>query len=213
MIKKYSVLTGVVISLILILIAISIYPGGTMFDEYSVGFDWTKNFMSNLFGTRALNGAENPSRIWAYAGMIFLPITYAVFFNNMSKKIPEKNAAIIIKYGGISNIFFTFLTVTYLHDIMLIISTTVLWTCLIIITVFILKTKLHLFKFFCIASLLVFYYSVYLWGISDWSLLPIMQKVNFASSTLLILGLEYFTKKEDFAHIKPGSQKKLAINC
>src|ERR1700754_1992142 len=120
MIKKYSVLIGVVISLTLIMIAISIYPGGTMFNEYSTGFDWTKNFMSNLFGATALNGAENPSRIWAYSGMIFLPITYAVFFINMSKKIPEKNAANILKYGGVANIFFTFLTVTSLHDIMLI---------------------------------------------------------------------------------------------
>jgi hypothetical protein len=203
MIKKYSVLIGVVISLILIMIAISIYPGGTMFDEYSIGFDWSKNFMSNLFGAKALNGAENPSRIWAYSGMILLPLSYAVFFINMSKKIPEKNAAKILKYGGVANIFFTFLTVTSLHDIMLILSTTLFWTCLVVITVFILKTRLHLFKFFCIICLLIFYYSVYLWGTNDWSLLPIMQKVNFISSTLLILGLEYFTKQEDFAHIKP----------
>jgi len=212
MIRKYSVLLGVVVSLILIMIAISIYPGGTMFDEYSIGFDWKRNFMSNLFGTKALNGAENPSKIWAYTGMILLPFTYAVFFINMSKKIPEKNAANILKYGGVANIFFTFLTVTSLHDIMLIISTTLFWTCLVIITIFILKTRLHLFKFLCIISLLIFYYSVYLWGISDWSLLPVMQKVNFVSSTLLILGLEYFTKQEDFASIKPGTRKKLATN-
>jgi hypothetical protein len=212
MIKKYFVLTGIVISSILILIAISIYPGGTMFNEYSIGFDWSKNFMSNLFGAKALNGAENPSRVWAYSGMILLPLTYALFFIKMSKKIPEKNAGNILKYLGVANVLFTFLTVTPLHDIMLIISTSLFWTCLVIITIFILKTKLHLFKFFCIISLLIFYYSVYLWGTSDWNLLPIMQKVNFATSTLLILGLEYFTKKEDFAHIKPGTPKKLAIN-
>nr|WP_082856010.1 hypothetical protein [Mucilaginibacter sp. L294] len=202
MIKKYSVLTGIVISLILILIAISVYPGGTMFNEYATGFSWTKNFMSNLFGTRALNGAENPSRIWACLAMIVLPLTYALFFFNMAKKIPEKNAGYILKYASVANILFTFLTITSLHDSMLIISTTLFWTCLLITSIFILKTKLHLFKFFCIISLVVFYYSVYLWGISDWHLLPIMQKVNFASSTLLILGLEYFTKKEDFAPIK-----------
>ena len=97
MIKKYSVLIGVVISLILMIIAISIYPGGSMFDKNSVGFDWTKNFISNLFATKALNGAENPSRIWAYLGMIILPFSYAIFFINMSKKIPEKNAANIHK--------------------------------------------------------------------------------------------------------------------
>lgn len=207
MIKKYSVLIGVAISLILMIIAISIYPGGSMFDKYSVGFDWTKNFISNLFAAKALNGAENPSRIWAFLAMIFLPFTYAIFFINMSKKIPEKNAAYILKYGGVLNILCTFLIVTPLHDLMLNISITLFWTCIIVITVFILKTKLHFFKFFCMVCLLIFYYSIYLWATNNWDLLPIIQKVNFINSTLLILGLEYFTKQEDFAHIKPGRQK------
>jgi hypothetical protein len=35
-----------------------------------------------------------------------------------------------------------------------------------------------------------------------------MQKVYSISSILLVLGLEYFTKSEDFVHIKPGEQKK-----
>ena len=212
MIKKYSVLTGIVISLTFMIIAISIYPGGSIFDKNTVGFGWTKNFISNLFATKALNGSENPSRIWAYLGMIFLPLTYAIFFINMSKKIPEKNAANILKYAGVLNILFTFLIVTPLHDLMLNISITLFWTCIVVITVFILKTRLHLFKFFCVVCLLIFYYSLYLWGTNDWDLLPIMQKVNFINSTLLILGLEYFTKQEDFAHIKPGTRKEYATN-
>ncbi|MFC0518500.1 hypothetical protein ACFFGT_30070 [Mucilaginibacter angelicae] len=209
MIKKYSVLTGVLISLILMAIAISVYPGGSTYDETSVGFDWRRNFISNLFAARALNGAENPSVIWAYLGMILFPVSYAIFFINMAKKIPDKGAAIIIKYLGVANILFTFLTVTRLHDLMLIISTSLFWTCVVVITVFILKTRLHLFKVCCVVCLLIFYYSVYLWGISDWNLLPIIQKVNFVTSTLLILGLEYFTKQEDFAHIRSARQKRI----
>ena len=212
MIKKYSVLIGVVISLILMIIATSIYPGGSMFDKNSVGFDWTKNFISNLFATKALNGSENSSRIWACLGMIILPFSYAIFFINMSKKIPEKNAANILKYGGAVNILFMFLIVTPLHDLMLNISITLFWTCIFIVTVFILKTRLHLFKFFCVVCLVIFYYSIYLWATSDWDLLPTMQKVNFINSTLLILGLEYFTKQEDFAHIKPRRRKEYATN-
>ncbi len=208
MIKKYSVLIGVVISLTLMIIAISIYPGGSMFDTNSVGFGWTKNFISNLFAPKALNGSENPSRIWAYLGMIFLPLTYALFFLNMSKKIPERNATNILKVAGVVNILFTFLIITPLHDLMLNISITLFWTCMVVITVFILKTRLHLFKFLCVVCLLIFYYSLYLWGTNDWDLLPIVQKVNFINSTLLILGLEYFTKQEDFAHIKPGRHNK-----
>ena len=177
-----------------------------MFNEYSAGFDWKKNFISNLFGTRALNGSENPSRVWAYLGMIVLPFSYALFFINMSKKLPDKNAGIIIKYAGALNIVFMVLTITRWHDLMLNISITLFWTCIFIITVFILKSGLHLFKFFCVACLVIFYYSIYLWAISDWDLLPIMQKVNFASSTLLILALEYFTSQEDFVAIKQAGR-------
>lgn len=194
------------------MIAISVYPGGSRFNQYGVGFDWSRNFMSNLFGAKAINGDENPSRIWACASMVILPVTYALFFINMAKKLPDKNAAYILKYAGIANVAFTFLTVTAWHDVMLIISTSLFWTCMVIATVFILKTKLHLLKVVCIITLLVFYYTVYLWGTSNWALLPIMQKVNFMSSTLLILGLEYFTKKEDFEHIKPRERRKLATD-
>ena len=193
-------------------IAISVYPGGSMFDKKSVGFDWSTNFISNLFATKALNGAENPSRIWAYIGMIILPISYAIFFINISKKLPDKKAGNLIKYLGVANVLCMFLIVTPLHDLMLNISITLFWTCIVIITVFILKTKLPLFKFFCIVCLVIFYYSIYLWAISDWDLLPAMQKLNFINSTLLILGLEYFTKQEDFAHIKSGRRKEYATN-
>ena len=207
MIKKYSVLIGVTISLILMIIATSIYPGGSMFDKNSIGFDWTKNFISNLFATKALNGSENSSRIWACLGMIILPFSYAIFFINMAKKIPEKNAGNILKYLGAANILFMFLIVTPLHDLMLNISITLFWTCIVVITVFILKTSLNLFKFLCVICLVIFYYSIFLWATNDWNLLPLMQKLNFINSTLLILGLEYFTKQEDFAHIKPGRIK------
>jgi hypothetical protein len=40
----------------------------------------------------------------------------------------------------------------------------------------------------------------------------IMQKVYIISSMLLVLGLEYFTKYEDFIQIKPGGQKIEATN-
>ena len=212
MIKKYSVLIGVVLSLVLMVVAISIYPGGSMFDKNSAGFDWTKNFISNLFQTKALNGSENPSRFWAYLGMILLPFSYAIFFVNMSKKIPDKNAGYILKYGGGANILCMFLIVTPLHDLMLNISISLFWTCIVVITVFILKTRLQLFKFFCVIFLVIFYYSIYLWATNDWLLLPIMQKLNFINSTLLILGLEYFTKQEDFAHIKPKGYKEQVTN-
>lgn len=207
MIRKYAVLGGVIISSLLMVTAISVYPGGSIFDHSSVGFSLTSNFISNLFEPTALNGAENTSRIWACSGMILLPVSYAIFFIHMSKKIPDRNAGYILTYAGLANILFTFLIVTPLHDLMLNISITLFWTDIFIITVFIFKTKLHLFKFLCVTCLLIFYYSIYSWATNDWAILPLLQKMNFINSTLLILGLEYFTKQVDFAHIKATNRK------
>lgn len=112
-------------------------------------------------------------------------------------------AATILKLIGAANILFTVLIATPLHDIMVTISSTLFLIGLFYITVYILKTKLHLLKFACIICLLIFYYTLFLYGSGDWALLAIMQKVTFISSMLLIVGLSYFSKQEDF---KPKSQ-------
>ena len=207
MIKKHSVLICLVISVILMVIATLVYPGGSFLDKNSQGFDWSKNFFSNLFVAKAINGSENTSRIWALIGIAFHSIGYGIFFVNMSKKITIKQASIVLKLIGVVNILFTFLIATPLHDIMVIISSTLFMIGLFYITVFILKTKLHLFKFFCIICLLTFYYTLFLYGWGNWGLLAIMQKVSFLSSMLLVLGLEYFTKEEDFLLIKLDKYK------
>lgn len=206
MVKKYSVLICLVISVILIVIAASLYPGGSLFDQNSIGFDWSKNFLSNLFGTKALNGSENPGRIWAIIGMAFHSIGYGIFFINMSKKISSRQWAKILKFIGAANIIFIFLIATPLHDlgtISIILTLIGLFT----ITVFVLKSKLHLLKFGCVICLLTFYCFFFLYGFGYLGLAVIMQKVYNSSSMLLVLGLEYFTKHEDFIQIKPGGQR------
>jgi len=201
-IKKYSVLICIVISVILTVIATFVYPGGSFLDKDSTGFDWTKNFISNLFAAKAINGLDNTSRIWAIIGMAFNSVGYGLFFINMSKKITERTAATVLKLIGFGNVLFSFLIVTPLHDMMVTTSSTLFLIGLFYITVFILKTKLHVFKFACIICLLIFYYTLFLYGYGNWGLLAIMQKVSFISSILLVLGIEYFTKQEDFIRIK-----------
>nr|WP_294936240.1 hypothetical protein [uncultured Flavobacterium sp.] len=212
MIKKHSVLICIVISVILIVIATFVYPGGSLADKNSVGFEWSKNFFSNLFAAKAINGAENPSRIWAVIGMAFHSVGNGIFFINMAKKMAVKHAATVLKVVGAANILFNFLIATPLHDIMVTVSSTLSLLGLFYITVFILKTKLHLLKFSCIICLLTFYFTLYLYGAGDWGLLAIMQKIAVICSMLLILGLEYFTKKEDFRPIKAEGQKIEATN-
>lgn len=207
MIKKNLVLIFIVISVTLIVIATLLYPGGSLFDKNSTGFDWSKNFISNLFEAKAINGSENSSRVWAIIGMAFHSVGYGIFFINMSKKITLKHASTILKLVGIASILFNFLIATHLHDMMVTISSTLSLLGLFYITIFIFKTKLHFFKFFCVICLLTFYYTLFLYGSGNWGLLAIMQKISLISSMLLVLTLEYFTNNEHFKLINAGRQK------
>ncbi len=196
--RKYSVLLCVVISMLFLITATLLYPGGSILDKNSVGFNWSKNFFSNLFLAKALNGNENPSRVWALIGMVFNSIGYGLFFIHTSRKIPHKHTELVLKFVGIANMLFTFLIATPLHDIMVTVSSTLTMLGLFYITVFIIRTKLHWLKFFCIVSLLIFYFTLYLYGAGDWGLLAVMQKVTFLCFMLLVLTIEYFTRGEDF---------------
>lgn len=93
--RKYSVLLCVVISMLFLIVATLLYPGGSILDKNSVGFDWSKNFFSNLFLANALNGSDNPSRVWALIGMIFNSIGYGLFFIHTSRKIPHKHTELV----------------------------------------------------------------------------------------------------------------------
>lgn len=198
-IKNYSVGLCIIASVGLIIIASLLYPGGSIVDKNSIGFDWTKNFISNLFANKAINGLKNPGRIWATIGIAFHSLGYGIFFIHMAKKITTKNAARVLKAIGTTNILFTFLIATPLHDKMVILSSTLFLIGLFYITVYLLKTKLHLFKWACISCLLIFYFTLFLYGCGNWGVLAIMQKVCFISAMLLVIGLEYHTTPDDFS--------------
>ena len=206
MVNKHSVLLCLLISVILIVIATLVYPGGSLLDKNSAGFQWSKNFLSNLFEAKAINGSENTGRIWALIGMAFHAVGYGLFFINMSKKISSRRWAKILKFIGAANILFIFLIATPLHDVG-VLSIILTLIGLFAITIFILKSKLHLLKFCCIICLLSFYCFFFLFGFGYLGLAIIMQKVYNISAILLVLGLEYFTKYEDFLQIKSGGQK------
>lgn len=186
------------ISTVLIVIATIVYPGGSLFDQNAIGFDWSKNFFSNLFEARAINGSENSSQPWALAGIAFQSLAYGIFFLKMSKKMPSKGSSKVLNLVGLVNIVFTFLIATPLHDLMVILSGSLFLLGLFYITVHLLKTKLHFFKFASIVSLALFYLTMFLYGYGDWGLLAIIQKVSIICSMFLVLGLDYFTKHEDF---------------
>lgn len=205
-VNKYAVLICFVISLILIVKATLVYPGGSLFDKNAIGFRWSENFMSNLFQTIAINGAANLAKIWALIGMAFLAFGYGLFFINMSNKISSTKWAKILKFIGVANIILIFLIATPLHDIG-VASIFLTLIGLFTITVFVFKSKLQVFKFCSVICLLTFYCFFFLFGFGFLGWAIIMQKVYNISAILLVLGLEHFTKYEDFISIKSGGQK------
>lgn len=202
MAKKYIVLLCLILSVALLFIAAFLYPGGSIQDKNAVGFIWNRNFISNLFGEKALNGAENNARIWAIIGMAFHAIGNGLFFLHTARKMPSRHAALVLQIVGFTNMLFSFLIATPLHDIMVTISSTLSLLGIFYITVFILRTKLHLLKIACILFMLMFYYTLFLYGSGDWIMLAIMQKVSLACSMILVLWVEYFTQQEDFLVVK-----------
>lgn len=203
MIKKYSVLLCLVASVVFIVIASLNYPGGSLFNKNSAGFQWSKNFMSNLFATKAINGTDNPGWVWALIGMAFHSVGYGLFFFNMSKKITSSRWSVIFKYIGAANILLIFLIATPLHDVGTI-SILLTLIGLFIITFFVLKSKLHVLKFCCVFCLLTYYVFFTFYGLGNVGWAAILQKVYIVSSMLLVTGLEYFTNHEDFVFNKPG---------
>jgi hypothetical protein len=201
--KKHAVLLGIVISLILLVIATRHYPGGSQVDKNSVGYNWQHNYISNLFGERAVNGAVNGSRFWAIGGMIFLSASFALFFFEFSKRIPARKVAKIIKYNGVGGMFFTALIATPWHNEMITISSTLFLISLFYVSVFVFKSKLHWLKLLCVVCFIIFYATLYLYGSGTVKYLPIMQKINFAVTISLILALEYFARKEDLEAAQP----------
>jgi hypothetical protein len=198
--KKYEVLLSLAIASILILIATLQYAGGTIQDKNTIGFDWSRNFFSNLFQENSLNGLPNLGRI-CHFGMIFYSLGNGVFFINMSKKISDKQATLVLKIVGYSEILFNFLIATPLHDSMVAITSTLTLLGLFYITIFSFRTSLHLLKIGCVLSMLVFYYTLFLYGTGNWGLLAIMQKVTIIGNMLLVISIEHFVQKEDF-HLK-----------
>lgn len=210
--RKYSVLICITIAVVFLAIATALYPGGSILDKNAIGFNWSKNFFSNLFLPQALNGQANPSRIWALIGMVFHSIGYGLFFFHAAQKILQKHTALVLKCIGLCNMLFTFLIATSLHDIMVSVSSTLTMLGLFYVTIAILKTKLHWLKVFCMGSLLLFYATLYLYGAGHWGLLAVMQKFAFLCFMLLVLAIEYCTSAIDFEQNKPARPAKKATS-
>ena len=77
---KHTILACALVSTVLFAIAAAVYPGGSLADPTSVGFVWSTNFISNLFHEQAINGADNPGRMWALFAIAVHSLGDGLFF-------------------------------------------------------------------------------------------------------------------------------------
>jgi hypothetical protein len=200
MLKKYAVLLGITISLALLLLATRYYPGGSQVDKNSIGYDWQNNYLSNLFSERAVNGSANASRPLAVCGMLFLCSSCALFFVELSKKLPSGGSAGIIRYCGAAAMLFAFLAVTPYHDAVITPASALALVSMFYVTVFVFKSKLHWLKVISSICLLVLYGCNYLYYTRSFlSFLPVLQKIALLLIIIWILSLQYLTVASDFA--------------
>lgn len=201
---QYPLLACILISAVFLGIAASMYPGGSLADANSVGFIWSKNFFSNLFLEKALNGADNPGRPWALVGMAFHSLGDGLFFILMSRVISVRFITPMLRWIGFLTIGTNFLIATSLHDLAIILNSTLSLLGLFCITVLLFRSKQHGLKVFAVACMLLFYATLFLYGMGDWGLLAVMQKVTAGCSTALVLVLAFGTKAVDFEERAPA---------
>ena len=204
--KRHTLLLVMLLSMAFLILSTTFYPGGSQNDQNSVGYDWSSNYLCNLFQEKAINGMDNPARIWAVIGMLFLCIAFGLFFVIFSRRIPARGASKVIKYCGAGAMVFSFFAVTPLHDAIVRIASTLALLAMFYITVFVFKARLYFFAVLSVVTLLVMYACNYMYfGGQYLQFLPAMQKLSLVLVMGWMLGLHYFTSEEDF--LESGQSK------
>jgi hypothetical protein len=202
--RKNIVLFGLILSISFLFIAAHNYPGGSSKNINSKGFSFTENYISNLLEYKAVNGMENKARPFGVIGIVLLGLASGLAFVRFSQKVDSKKFSVIIKYLGVLLIILSSLiTIPSLHDTIVISSSFPTLLLVFYVTILLIKSKLQLLKLVSITLLVVFYLATYMYFTrTELDYLPIVQKIIHILQIILILGLEYFTKEKDFAHIK-----------
>ncbi len=71
---------GIILFLVCYIVAAIQYPGGSAFDPHEPGFSIINNYWCNLMNKEAINGEINKGRAFAFAGMVFLCVSLAIFW-------------------------------------------------------------------------------------------------------------------------------------
>jgi hypothetical protein len=202
--QNHVTLIGCIIAISLLVVAGLYYPGGSPTDPNSVGFSWTQNYISNMMEYKAVNGMNNPARPIAVAGTVAMGITLGLAFVRFSRKVRSKHMHAVIKYLGYTVMGISLLiTIPEIHSQVIAISTFFTLLLFFYIMVLLILSRLTVFKILAVIFLAFFYGATIMYYFRiRLEYMPIVQKLIHVVQIAWILGLEYYTRREDFEHIK-----------
>lgn len=194
---------GIALSMLFLLGASWLYPGGSQTDIHSVQFQWTENYISDLLEYKAVNGADNPARPFAVIGVIIMGLTTGLAFVRFAKKVNVRQYSIVIQTCGLLMIFFTALgTIPAFHTLAVQVGIVLNLLVFFYVTIVHLKSNRLLFKIGSILFLLSFYIAAYMFGSrTGVEYIPLVQKITHIFQIIWLLCLEYGTKREDFVSL------------
>lgn len=203
MLNKNIVLIGFILSVGCLLVAGFKFPGGSTKNPHSIGFSWTDNYISDLLEYKAVNGADNPARPLAVTGALLMGLSTGLGFLRFSQKVTSRQLSVVIKYGGLLlTISSILVTIPALHNTMVNLGIVVNLLVSFYVTVTLLKSRLTLLKILSVVFLVSFYGAAFMFSTkSSLEYMPLVQKITHIFQITWILGLEYFTQKEDFDHV------------
>jgi hypothetical protein len=149
---------------------------------------------------KAVNGSDNPSRPLAVVGVVLMGLISGLAFMRFAQKVGIKKYAIVIRWCAIILMLFSVLvTIPSLHFLMVNLSICVNLLVFFYVTILLLKSDLTLFKFLAVFFLISFYGATYMFSSrTGLEYMPLVQKITHIFQITWLLGLEYFTRSEDF---------------
>ena len=110
---------GILVFIGIYFYASKLYPGGSIADINSVGFDWQNNHWCNLMRESGMNGIQNPARPIAIAGISILCLSMIIFFIQFANHFEKSRTwNIAIKISGALGMLSASFIFTKYHDLM-----------------------------------------------------------------------------------------------
>lgn len=196
---KFLPTIGILLFIGIYIYASKLYPGGSLADINSIGFDWSNNHWCNLMRKNGINGIYNQARPIAITGITILCISMIVFFIQFADYFEKsRNWKLAIKISGaLAMLSATFIFTKY-HDAM----TTILSISGTIVIIGMIRTlhnnQLTFFKvmgIFCILMIGLNNFFYYNEDLIQYS--PLVQKGVFLLILSWTIGLNFIINRKN----------------